>query len=202
MEYVLCHHGTKGMKWYVRRYQNEDGSLTAAGKRRYQNKDGSLNEKGKEFYRKTDAMRRAASTENSSYSAKDSKLASDMMKDAVKEAKAREEYEKYFPSKLSVTKDIASEVSDTVNKISNIEKQSRPKPKKIRMDLSNMTEQEMRSKINRELVERQYNDLFAPVKVNKGREVVGDIISGAGVALGLTASALSIAVAIKKLKGD
>ena len=30
------------MKWGVRRYQNKDGSLTAAGKRRYQNPDGSL----------------------------------------------------------------------------------------------------------------------------------------------------------------
>ena len=31
----LYHHGIKGMKWGVRRFQNEDGSLTAAGKKRY-----------------------------------------------------------------------------------------------------------------------------------------------------------------------
>ena len=31
----LYHHGTKGMKWGIRRYQNKDGSLTAAGKKRY-----------------------------------------------------------------------------------------------------------------------------------------------------------------------
>ena len=30
----LYHHGIKGQKWGVRRYQNEDGSLTAAGKKR------------------------------------------------------------------------------------------------------------------------------------------------------------------------
>ena len=30
----LSHHGIKGMKWGVRRYQNADGSLTAAGKKR------------------------------------------------------------------------------------------------------------------------------------------------------------------------
>ena len=35
MDYVLYHHGIKGMKWGVRRYQNADGSRTAAGKRRY-----------------------------------------------------------------------------------------------------------------------------------------------------------------------
>lgn len=31
----LCHHGIKGMKWGVRRYQNPDGTLTNAGKLRY-----------------------------------------------------------------------------------------------------------------------------------------------------------------------
>lgn len=31
----LYHHGIKGQKWGVRRYQNEDGSLTPAGEKRY-----------------------------------------------------------------------------------------------------------------------------------------------------------------------
>ena len=31
----LYHHGIKGQKWGVRRFQNKDGSLTLAGKRRY-----------------------------------------------------------------------------------------------------------------------------------------------------------------------
>lgn len=31
----LAHHGILGQKWGVRRYQNSDGTLTAAGKKRY-----------------------------------------------------------------------------------------------------------------------------------------------------------------------
>ena len=37
----LQHHGIKGQKWGVRRFQNEDGSLTAAGKKRYGDYDSS-----------------------------------------------------------------------------------------------------------------------------------------------------------------
>lgn len=38
----LAHHGIKGQKWGVRRFRNNDGSLTAAGKQRYN--DGETSE--------------------------------------------------------------------------------------------------------------------------------------------------------------
>jgi hypothetical protein len=41
-ESYLCHHGIKGQKWGVRRYQNTDGSLTPAGKNRYSDDDNRV----------------------------------------------------------------------------------------------------------------------------------------------------------------
>lgn len=41
----LTHWGIKGMRWGIRRYQNDDGSLTAAGKKRYASEAQALKEK-------------------------------------------------------------------------------------------------------------------------------------------------------------
>lgn len=43
----LYHHGIKGQKWGVRRYQNKDGTLTKAGKKRYENEYTRLRDEKK-----------------------------------------------------------------------------------------------------------------------------------------------------------
>lgn len=45
----LSHHGILGMKWGVRRYQNEDGSLTEEGKKHYYDSSGKPTKAGKKY---------------------------------------------------------------------------------------------------------------------------------------------------------
>lgn len=59
--YSLYHHGIKGQKWGIRRYQNDDGSLTAEGKKRYGVE--SVSEMSKETLKQYQADRKAAAKE-------------------------------------------------------------------------------------------------------------------------------------------
>lgn len=53
----LTHHGIKGQRWGIRRYQNKDGSLTPAGRKRYGDQDSeeSIREMRSRLLKSTDA---------------------------------------------------------------------------------------------------------------------------------------------------
>lgn len=57
-EECLAHHGVKGQKWGVRRYQNFDGTLTSDGKKRYRDNSNS-NKELKEILYLSDKQKKA-----------------------------------------------------------------------------------------------------------------------------------------------
>lgn len=53
MDYI-AHHGILGQRWGIRRYQNEDGTLTEAGRKRLERKDAKWAKKNyNKIYNKT-----------------------------------------------------------------------------------------------------------------------------------------------------
>ena len=151
------------------------------GVRRYQNKDGTLTEAGKKRYDRD--------VQENNAKKKDNRIVID------------------GPDPKRWAKEDLNRTKSTVDSSANLAKQlksaneSVPITRKQKLDLSKMTDQEMRSQINRALLERQYNDMFAPAKTSKGREYVSKTLDAIGTTLTIGSSALGIALAIKELKG-
>ena len=140
MDEELKHHGIKGMKWGVRRFQNADGSLTPEGRKRYGS--GDLKEAQK-------------------------KVEKGKMVDGVKKTRVKA-----------------------------AEKQQ----KKIKDDLSKMSDQELRDIVNRLNMEERYTQVMKSRGVESGKNRVDKILEYAGTALTIGSSALSIMIAIKELQ--
>lgn len=166
----LSHHGIKGMKWGVRRYQNNDGSLTPQGKKRYER--DIRDNLGKK---------------------KDNRIDT-----------SHPDPNRWVKEDLERKKKFVDTSYSMVRQLKSIENETSPKAKRKNMDLSNMSDKEMRDRINRELLEQQYQKLFSEVEapmISKGRECVRSVLSVAGNALTITGSSLAIALSIKELRG-
>lgn len=138
----LRHHGIKGQKWGVRRFQNKDGSLTPAGAKRY--------------------------------SADDYKSALDKVNKADKTLK-------------------------DVKKMRN-EAEAKTYEKKIKYDLSKMSDKDLQQAVNRLNMEERYTQVMAQRhRLEQGEDKVNKILNVAGSALTGAATALTIAAAMKEL---
>ena len=60
MDDELMHYGIKGQKWGVRRFQNEDGTLTPAGRKKYKLEIKEENKKAFEYGREASISSHAA----------------------------------------------------------------------------------------------------------------------------------------------
>lgn len=63
---TLQHHGILGQKWGIRRYQNKDGSLTAAGKNRFKSKTANAGPNNREDHNKAHDKSKSKSVESMS----------------------------------------------------------------------------------------------------------------------------------------
>ena len=174
MSDYLTHYGILGMKWGVRRYQNKDGTRTTEGKKRTKEKTSPMSD--------------------------------DELNSKVKRLNLEKQYknlrrETSKPSKMEKTKKVVDTTSNLINEAKKLNRETNSQ-QKTKLDLSNMTDQQLRDRINRTNLEKQYNDMFAPPEtVSKGKQYVSDILDVGGSVLAIGGSALGIALAIKELRG-
>lgn len=171
-EYVytneLYHHGIKGQKWGVRRYQNANGTLTSAGKKRYDRdqRENAGKKKGNKV--------------------------------------GQADPNRWVKEDLERTRNLSNSTSNTLRDIDNMNRTTQKissRKKQSKIDLSKMSDKEMRDAINRYYLERQYKDVMTSQNVTKGREYVSDTTAILTTTLGIASSALGIALAIKELRG-
>ncbi len=168
----LAHHGVKGQRWGVRRYQNSDGTLTAAGKKRRRISDMS-----------------------------DDELSSEIKRMNLEKTYRNLSKQSGNTPKMEQTKRLLDASVNAIHQAKNINNSSSGTTKE-KLDLSKMTDKELRDRINRANLERQYNDLFGKnVKtVSKGQAFLSDVLDIGGGALAIGSSAIGIALAIKELR--
>lgn len=150
------------------------------GVRRYQNKDGSLTTAGQKRYNR-DQKENAGKKKG----------------DRVGQADPN----RWVKEDLTRSRRLADESTQMTNKLKNITDNSIKNQSKTKMDLSSMSDKQLRDEINRAFLEKQYNDLFSSQTISNGKEYVSKTLEVAGSVLAVTSSALGIALAIKDLKG-
>ncbi len=176
----LYHWGVLGMKWGHRRYQNTDGSLTNAGKKRY---DRDADEKGYNRYDQTTGSHYKVSGKKNT------------REDLDVDTK------RYVREDLERTRTLTNESRSLTTNLKTLNDKSMKYRQKPEVDLSQMSDKELRDAINRKFLEKQYMDVCVPSNVSKGQERVSRFLEVGGDVLAVTGSVLGIALAVKQLTG-
>lgn len=151
------------------------------GVRRYQNADGTYTSSGK--------RRRKQSAQN---------MTDEQLMEDIKRKNLENQYiELNRSTSLDKTKRLVDSTSTLVNQTRNV---SKSVSKKSNVDLSKITDKELREKVNRLNLEQQFKNLSYNNEVSKGKVFLDNLLNSAGVTLALGASALTVALAIRDFK--
>ena len=137
----LRHHGIKGQKWGVRRFQNADGSLTADGRKRYG----------------TDDLKDTLDKVNKA----------DSLIKTAKKYQADKDHKEYN--------------------------------KKIKSDLSKMSDKELQQVVNRMNLEERYTQVMKSREKDAGESSAMKWLNIAGTVTTVSASAIAMAIQMKQL---
>lgn len=203
----LYHYGIKGQKWGVRRYQNKDGSLTPAGKKRRSSSDEVRNMSTDELRQKVRRLNNEqryidltkSSSSSVSKTADGIERASRIGGDANKIYKSMNGENNPYSKVANQGIDAMSRTARLTKKIdSNV--RSKNDTAKALKKLEAMSDADLAKEVDRLDLEQQYSRL-SNSKIRRGKTSVNEVLDIAGDIVGIGASAVAIAVGIKKLMG-
>ena len=167
----LRHHGIKGMKWGIRRFQNKDGGLTPAGRKRYSDYDGEKDSTVEKTISVGERKRKSASVE-------DYEKALNKVKTA------------------STTVDGLRRINSDMNQVKDPTMERR-----IRKTASQMSDKELYEKVQRMNVEDNYTRMMMNrERLERGESFTNKALDVSAAALRGATTALTIALLIKQLK--
>jgi hypothetical protein len=170
----LKHYGILGMRWGVRRKSGTDGRVGSA---------------------------KQAPKKNPK-SMSDEELASGVKRMTLEKTYATLSKNSGGSSKLEKSKKVVDATSQLVNQAKSLNRETINAKPRTKLNLDNMTDQQLRDRINRTNLERQYNDMFGDnsVTVSRGRAFATKALDVGGQVLAVGGSSLAIALAIKELR--